>query len=140
MTANTQTIASLLGLKRPTPTKLHLAEAIEKGLPVGTVKRISHLFAPDDPTFSNRIVPRATLARRKKLRILSPEESDKAARLARLWALSVSVWKSDEDARRFLFEPHMLLNERAPIDVAQTAVGARMVEEILGRLEYGTYA
>jgi uncharacterized protein (DUF2384 family) len=32
------------------------------------------------------------------------------------------------------------LNGKRPVDVSRTAVGARMVEEILGRLEHGSAA
>ena len=63
------------------------------------------------------------------------------ARLARLWRMAREVWGSDEAARQFLSEPHMLLRRRRPIELAsQTEIGARMVEDILGRLQFGTAA
>ena len=41
--------------------------------------------------------------------------------------------------RRFLREPHMLLDGEAPIDVALSGeLGGQVVEEILGRLAYGS--
>jgi len=126
---------------RKAKTGLDLAEAIERGFPVTTVDRIAKLYAPGDPSFAYMIVPRATLARQKRARRrLSLEQSDRAARLARVWAVALSVWKSPEAARRFLFERHQLLEGRRPVDVARTAVGARMLEEILGRLEHGSAA
>jgi putative toxin-antitoxin system antitoxin component (TIGR02293 family) len=72
---------------------------------------------------------------------LSVEESDRIARLARLWAFALDVWRSDAAAQRFFAEPHPLLGGRIPRDVAiETEVGARAVEDILGRLKYGSAA
>ena len=141
MTVSTQDIVAVLGLKRKGATSLDLAEAIEQGLPVAAADRIVKLLAPEDPSFAQRIAPRATLARRRRNNSrLSMEEGDRTARFARIWSQALSVWNSAEAARRFLFEPHQLLEGKRPVDVIRTAVGARMVEEILGRLEHGSVA
>jgi putative toxin-antitoxin system antitoxin component (TIGR02293 family) len=102
---------------------------------------VSRSIAPTDANFKYRVVSRATLDRRRKSegKRLSPEESERLARIAKLWAFAREVWRSDEEARAFLFRPHMLLEGRQPIEVAvKTEIGARLVEDILGRLEYGS--
>lgn len=139
---STQNTVAVLGLKQKIITDLDLAMAIEQGFPISTIESVTKLIAPKDPSFAFNIIPRATLARYKRAqRPLSLEQSDSVARLARIWALANSVWKSEEATRRFLFEPHQLLGGKRPIDMAvRTAVGARMVEGILGRLEYGSVA
>lgn len=139
---STQNTAAVLGLKQKIVTDLDLAMAIERGFPISTIDNVTKLIAPKDPSFAFNIIPRATLARHKRdQRPLSLEQSDSVARLARIWALANSVWKGEEATRRFLFEPHQLLGGKRPIDMAvRTAVGARMVEGILGRLEYGSVA
>ena len=139
-------LAALLGLYPKNVeqfTSLDLATAVVRGLPVRAVDGICMRVAPDDRSFRNRIVPKATLARRQRERgqRLSPEESDRVARLARLWAFAVDVWGSEAAARRFFGEPHPLLHGRVPRDIAiETEVGARAVEDILGRLMYGSAA
>jgi putative toxin-antitoxin system antitoxin component (TIGR02293 family) len=139
-------LAAILGLypKRPRDfTPLDLAAAVARGLPVGAVDRVCTRFAPGDRSLRNRIVPKATLARRRRVRgqRLSAEESDRIARLARLWAFAFDVWGSEAAAQRFFAEPHPLLGGRIPRDVAiETEVGARAVEDILGRLKYGSAA
>jgi putative toxin-antitoxin system antitoxin component (TIGR02293 family) len=51
------------------------------------------------------------------------------------------VWGGDTAARRFLYEPHMLLQQRRPIDlVLANEIGATLVTDILGRLRYGSAA
>ena len=51
-------------------------------------------------------------------------------------ALAEEVWESREDARQFLTTPHALLDGERPLDLAQSELGARRVEELLWRLEY----
>jgi putative toxin-antitoxin system antitoxin component (TIGR02293 family) len=142
MSVSSGEVATVLGLGRGgrIESGLDLAEALEKGFPVGALDRICRLIAPDDPTFRNQVIARATLARRKRQKRLTTEESERVERLARLWAFAREVWGEDAAARRFLNEPHPLLRGRSPLDVARTDVGAQMVEDILGRLKYGSAA
>jgi putative toxin-antitoxin system antitoxin component (TIGR02293 family) len=118
-----------------------LISHIEKGLSVAALDRISRALAPDDRAFKYRIVPRPTYVRRKKGRRLSFEESARLARLARIWAFAGEVWGGDEEARDFMFRSHPLLDDQRPIDlVIKGEIGARLVEEVLGRLAYGSAA
>jgi len=139
-------LAALLGLypkKAKQFTSLDLAAAVVRGLPVSAVDRLCVRIAPGDSSLRNRIVPKATLARRQRAQDprLSSAESDRLARLARLWAFAVEVWGAEPAARRFFAEPHPLLGGRIPRDVAtETEIGARTVEEILGRLKFGSAA
>jgi putative toxin-antitoxin system antitoxin component (TIGR02293 family) len=58
-----------------------------------------------------------------------------------VWGLAVDVWGEDEAARAFFFRSHALLEGRRPVDVViGSDLGARLVEEILGRLKHGTAA
>lgn len=142
MTVTTQDIATVLGLdgNRRFESALALAEAMERGFPVGTVKRVSQAIAPDDPSFRFRLVAKATLARRRRDNRLSLAESERIERYARLWAFARDVFRDEAAARRFLAQPHPLLGGRTPLDVSRTDLGARMVEDILGRLQYGSAA
>jgi len=144
MPAQLREIAEILGISskgRKEVTTLDLAEAVKRGLPITAVERVVRFISPNDVSLRNRIVPKATLARRKAgaERRLSPQESDRVARMASLWSLAMDVWKSEEEAQRFLREPHPLLKGKIPSEVAvETEIGARTVEEILGRLKYGS--
>ena len=139
----TRSLAALLGVKPrrgQTVDTLELARQVGKGLSVDAIDRLCKLIAPDDAGFRYRLVPKATLARRQQGGgRLSPEESDRLARLARLWAFALDVWKSESAARRFLGRPHPLLRNSIPRDLAiESEIGARVVENILGGLKYGT--
>jgi putative toxin-antitoxin system antitoxin component (TIGR02293 family) len=144
MEAQLREIAILLGVNPGHAreiTKLDLAEAVKRGLSIAAVDRVVRFISPNDVSLRNRIVPKATLARRKAgaERRLSPQESDRVARMASLWTFTLDVWKTVEAAQRFLREPHPLLKGKIPFEVAvETEIGARTVEEILGRLKYGS--
>lgn len=140
-----RSIAEMLGIKPKSQafTSLDLAREVGRGLPVLAIDRVCGAIAPSEPSLRYRIVSKATLARRRKAakRRLSRDESDRLARLARLWAFAVGVWGSEEAARRFLSAPYALLGGRVPLEVAtETEIGARTVEELLGRLKYGSAA
>jgi len=138
-------LSDLLGLRRHahSGSPLDLVSDLEKGLPLTALERITHTVAPDDAGFVHRLVPRATLARRRAQPVprLTADESARVARLASVWASAKDVWKSDEATRRWLFEPHMMLENRRPIDVVLgSEFGRPLVEGILGRLKHGTGA
>lgn len=130
----------LMGLDLSTPSPHMIAEELRAGLPVGAVDFLAKLIAPKDATFKYRIVPKATLARRKRSPSgrLTLDESERLARYASIWSLAMEVWKDEEKARRFLWSPHMLLRGQRAIDAADTAIGASEVERIIGSLLYGT--
>lgn len=144
MSSSAASVPELLGIRKHTArsgSSLVLMSEIENGLPLSALDRIVCAVAPNDPSFAYRLLPRATLARRRGQSVppLTPEESARVARLASVWALAMDVWKSGEGAHRWLFEPHMLLEMRRPIDVVLASeVGRPLVENSLGGIKYGT--
>ncbi len=84
-------------------------------------------------------IARATLHRRKAAGRLAPDESDKVIRFARLLRTAEQVFGGLERARQWLSFPQYGLGGAVPLDYARTEVGAREVETLLGRVEYGVY-
>lgn len=84
------------------------------------------------------IIPEATYKRRRST--LTVGESEKAGRLARIFATADYVWHSEEDARVFLRTLHPMLQGRTQLDVSMTELGARRIEELLWKLYYGIAA
>jgi putative toxin-antitoxin system antitoxin component (TIGR02293 family) len=52
-------------------------------------------------------------------------------------AAAETVWEDRGDAREWLLRPHPELNDRAPIACALSELGARQVEALADRLQYG---
>jgi putative toxin-antitoxin system antitoxin component (TIGR02293 family) len=136
-------ILGLAGQDSRAMSPMHLMGMIEAGLPISALDRLSESVAPADAGFKYRIVSRATLARRRKpgqARLLGGE-GDRLVRLAGVWAFAREVWGGDEPARAFFFRAHPLLEGRLPVDVVLSSeLGAQLVNDILGRLKYGTAA
>ena len=87
------------------------------------------------------VVPKRTLARRKAANErLTVEETDKALRLARIAAQAERVFGEAEKAHRWLREPKRALQGETPVAYLATEAGARIVEEMLYRIEYGMFA
>ncbi len=115
------------------------ADQIAEGLPLAALDTLVRDLSPEDASLRFAFVPRPTLARRQHQKRLSPEESAKVVRVARVFDMARAAWGSDADARAFLRRPHMMLEGRTSLEVALVNdVGARLVERILGGLMYGT--
>jgi len=85
-------------------------------------------------------ISKATLHRRKAAGRLDPAESDRVVRFARLMGRAVEVMESEANARAWLTAPQAGLGGAIPLEYAETEVGAREVEDLLGRIEYGVYS
>jgi putative toxin-antitoxin system antitoxin component (TIGR02293 family) len=137
-------VADVLGLHSKEATErspFGLISRIEDGLPFGTLDRIARLLAPNDTQFKYRLIPKATYERRKTALRLSSDEGTRLARVARVWSLALDVWRTQDDARDFLFRSHPMLEDKRPIDVViQSEIGAELVLDILGSLKYGSAA
>ena len=143
MNIHVGSLATLLGVKSRSAESLSpfdLADEVCRGLPVDSVDRVCDKVAPDDVSFRYRVIPKATLARRRRApgRRLSREESDRVARQARIWEFAMGVWKSEAAVQRFLAKPHQMLAGRIPREFTiESELGAREVETLLGRVKYG---
>lgn len=85
-------------------------------------------------------ISKATLHRRKLAGRLGAAESDRVVRFARLLGRAATVMESLENGRRWLMSPQVGLGGSVPLEYAETEVGAREVEDLLGRIEYGVYS
>jgi putative toxin-antitoxin system antitoxin component (TIGR02293 family) len=74
---------------------------------------------------------------RRRHRRLARFESDRLYRLARLMALARETLGEGERAIRWLKRTNRALGGVAPLAAIDTELGARQVENILGRIAYG---
>ncbi|MEI7732708.1 MAG: antitoxin Xre/MbcA/ParS toxin-binding domain-containing protein [Verrucomicrobiota bacterium] len=122
-----------------TPAKL--IEALRMGLPVRELDALqTSLDMPMEKLVPMLGISKATLHRRKLEGRLGTAESDRVVRFARLMGKAVEVLESEANARQWLTAPQFGLGGAVPLDYAETEVGAREVEDLLGRIEYGVYS
>jgi putative toxin-antitoxin system antitoxin component (TIGR02293 family) len=111
------------------------------GLPFATLEAIASRFEiAQDVLVRILHLPARTLARRKKSRRLSADESDRLLRLARVVARAEEVLGSSERAGAWLRGPVRALGGGRPLDLLDTDLGAQQVEQVLGRIEHGVYS
>jgi putative toxin-antitoxin system antitoxin component (TIGR02293 family) len=135
-------IADVLGgqyiLGRRVGSLAALNDAVAEGLPKAALRQTaSRIFTGkiEQKQLMNRIVPEATFKRRRDR--LSAAESERTERVARVVANTEHVWGDRQDARRFLTTRHPALRDKTPIDADMTELGARQVEELLGKIFHG---
>jgi putative toxin-antitoxin system antitoxin component (TIGR02293 family) len=117
---------------------LELSDAVERGLPKATLRIVVQRVFPDASSqraMMHRIVPEATYKRRRDR--LSPAESERTERFARVVAIAEDIWQDREQARRFLTTPHAEIGGKTPVEAALTELGARQAEEVMARIVYG---
>ena len=71
---------------------------------------------------------------------LTPAESERAVRPARVYAHAVEMIGDEGRAVQWLLTPNRALGSGRPLDRLDTDVGAREVEEVLGRIASGVYS
>jgi putative toxin-antitoxin system antitoxin component (TIGR02293 family) len=118
-----------------------LIPSLKAGLPVRELEDLrGGLDLPMERLVPMLGISRATLHRRKITGRLDPAESDRVVRFARLLGQAAEVLESLQNARRWLTSPQVGLGGAIPLEYAETEVGAREVEDLLGRIEFGVYS
>src|SRR5262245_42628345 len=111
-----------------------LVRKIQKGLRFSELETLqSSIDLPFEQLAAKLAISRSTLQRRKAAGRLSPDESDKVMRLSRLLEHATNVFGDIEKARAWLKFPQRGLGGAVPLDYAETEVGAREVDDLLGR-------
>jgi len=118
-----------------------LIKEIHAGLPIAELVNLQGRLGVPMETLAPLLgLSKATFHRRKTGGRLGPAESDRVVRFARLLGKAVEVMESEENARQWLTSPQFGLDGAVPLEYADTEVGAREVEDLLGRIEYGVYS
>ncbi|HEX4134226.1 MAG TPA: antitoxin Xre/MbcA/ParS toxin-binding domain-containing protein [Bryobacteraceae bacterium] len=142
----TEAIAEVLGGRRVLGKAIKnpddLAHLVRKGLPAGSVPALAEKLHLGNSVLSRKLrIPQRTLTRRlSQASLLTPGESDRTVRMARVYAGAVEMIGDREKAIEWLSTPNRALGGEKPLDQLDTDTGARMVEDVLGRIAYGVYS
>lgn len=142
----TEAIAEILGGRRVLGKAIKkpddLAHLVRKGLPAGSLTALAEKLHVGNSVLSRKLgIPQRTLTRRlSQASSLTPSESDRTVRMARVYANAVEMIGDEEKAVEWMSAPNRALGGTRPLDQLDTDTGARMVEDILGRIAYGVYS
>lgn len=142
MSIAAEQIADVLGgrraLGRRVKSTRELDDIVREGMPKPALDTFINTLIASEYKFANqlrnKIVPRATYNRVDRFNL---QVSETTERMARLYAMALSVFDSAETAARFMASPHPELQDRAPFEAALTEIGGREVEEVIERGLHG---
>ncbi|HEU4588652.1 MAG TPA: antitoxin Xre/MbcA/ParS toxin-binding domain-containing protein [Gemmatimonadales bacterium] len=131
-------------LRKHVASDLDLAALVRAGLPAAALDHLLAELAEGGSPVSDvyRVVGSArTLQRKRTQRArLSVDESDRLARLARLVVRAEEALGDRTNAVQWLIRANRALGGNRPLALLDSDAGARAVEQVLGRIEYGVYS
>ena len=134
-------VALHIATKKPNPAPAKVIQVVQEGLEFAELESLrEQLDLPLDRLAEYLGLSRATLHRRKASGRLTSDESDKILRFARLVGQAVGIFGGLEQARQWLLAPQRGLGGAVPLEYARSETGAREVENLLGRIDYGVYS
>jgi putative toxin-antitoxin system antitoxin component (TIGR02293 family) len=135
-----QTRGASLGL---TATETdQLVSQLEAGLPFKTLKSLAALSGLPFALIASTLgIPERTLARRRAAGRFAPDESERLLRISTIFEQAVELFEGDvAGAVAWLNSPKRVLGNRTPFAYSRTELGAREVENLIGRLEHGVFS
>jgi len=117
-----------------------LVRAVRRGLPVGAALHLLDSGRLTPAEMDRVVLPRRTLANRRRVGTLTAEQSDRLLRAARVLAAADDTFGNPEKAAGWLRRPTQALAGERPLDLLDTDEGAREVEILLGRIGHGLAA
>ena len=125
----------------PLRTELDVVRLVRRGVPTEAVE---HFLLASHLGFSSierHVLPRRTFKRRQQSdQPLDPAESDRLVRLVRLVVAAEETFGEPEKALLWLGRENRVLDGQTPLSMADTDLGARSVEVLLGRIGHGLAA
>ena len=118
-----------------------LRNRVRSGLPYGSLEAVTSAYAIDAKELASILhVPPRTLARRRKSRRFTADESDRLFRVGRMAALAEDVLGGRDKAASWLQRPNRALGLKSPLQSLDSDLGAAEVESLLRRIEHGVYS
>ena len=113
---------------------------IEHGLPLSTLEEFSAYSGIAVKDLLEVVIPARTLKhRRQKKEPLNLDESDRLARVARMYELAVKVYDDREDGRRWLCGRKQRFDDRTALEMLKTGTGEHAVQEFLIQIDEGMF-
>ena len=138
--AHFRTRGASLGLKAARTNEL--IREVERGLSYKALESLAIESGVAVSVLASVIgIPGRTLARRKTAGKLAPDESERLLRLSTVFEKAVGLFEGDVSAAvTWLTGAKKALGNQAPLAYSRTEIGAREVENLIGRLEHGVFS
>jgi putative toxin-antitoxin system antitoxin component (TIGR02293 family) len=140
---NREELLALMGLgseSGPVAQPMDVVRLVRRGIPTEVVQALLDSGRLTASELDQIVLPRKTLAHRRKLGSLTPEQSDRLMRVTRLVAAAEETFGSQSKAASWLRRPTTALANQRPLDLMDTDEGGREVDALLGRISHGIAA
>jgi putative toxin-antitoxin system antitoxin component (TIGR02293 family) len=122
-------------------TPAALIEAVKAGLDTRVFVELARRLGVSEGRLGDVVgIAPTTLGRRKRAGSLAPDEGDRVLRIAALLERATQVFDDEADAADWLRTTNACLGGVTPLAMADTELGAREFDDLLGRLEHGVYS
>ncbi|MBI4698285.1 MAG: DUF2384 domain-containing protein [Nitrospirae bacterium] len=146
----TTVLSAVLGSEKLLGIKIKKTQEVDslirKGIPFKVVEDIKEKLKLADEEIAGMLgMSVRTLCRRRQIKDkeearLNAVESDRLFRVMKIFAIAQDVLEDKEQAIKWLHSRQFGLGRRIPLEVVQTEIGAREVEDLLMRIEHGVYS
>ena len=117
-----------------------LALAVRRRLPLAALAGLRQAGLSDQEIERFVIPQRTRRHRQEKNQPLTIDESDRAVRLVRIQTVAEEAFGDAGKAAAWLRRPLAAFGGEAPLEIARTGSGARVVETVLGKIAWGAAA
>lgn len=115
-----------------------LIEAVREGLPYQVGEALQDALTLNSQELAELTgMSERTLANRKRSGSFTASESDHLIRITRVYTRALEFFGSAPQAVAWLKKPALALDDRTPLSLLDTEVGADAVLRLLGQLKYG---
>lgn len=115
-----------------------LAKRVREGLPFSALSAVVQQYGISRDVVCEILhLSRRNFLRRKQQNRLSPDESDRLYRLARVLAHANRVFEDPEESADWIQTPNTALGKQQPLTLLDTDIGVQQVDQVLGRIEHG---
>jgi len=129
-------------LKRKVGFDTDLRVMTREGLPVKALSALAQELSIELKALAKVVgIRERTLSRRLAGGSrLTPQESDRTMRVARVFAQAKDTFGNAAKAAHWLNSPNRVMEGETPLSLLDTDAGVKWVETILGRIDYGIYS
>ncbi|WP_259780682.1 type II RES/Xre toxin-antitoxin system antitoxin [Aestuariispira ectoiniformans] len=121
--------------------RLELLEKLENGLELDLVEATAKSLGVETRDFATfGVMPRRTLSHSTAKGRFSAEQSQRIARFFRIMVRATDTFGDTERAERWLKRPSRPLRDHAPFELLDSEEGARLIEDLLDRIDHGLAA
>ncbi len=115
-----------------------LANQVRKGLPFAALSAVMGEYGISRDVVCEVLqLSSRNFLRRKDQKRLSPVESDRLYRLARVLAHANRVFEDSDESAEWIQTPNTALGKQQPLSLLDTDIGVQQVDQVLGRIEHG---